>query len=79
MEMSRLRWRCRRGLAELDELLGHFLDHGYADLDATQQQCFEQLLTESDNVLLDYLMLKTVSKDGETNDVIGKIRAAFIS
>ncbi|NOX27770.1 MAG: succinate dehydrogenase assembly factor 2 [Gammaproteobacteria bacterium] len=79
MEISRLRWRCRRGLAELDELLGNFLDRGYVDLNSTQQQCFEQLLTESDNELLDYLMLKTVSKDGETNDVIGKIRAALTS
>lgn len=77
--MSRLRWRCRRGLAELDVLLGNFLDRGYADLNGQQQQCFEQLLTESDNVLLDYLMLKTISKDGETNNVIGKIRAALNS
>ena len=77
MEMSRLRWRCRRGMAELDELLGNFLDRGYIDLTSEQQQCFEQLLEQSDNILLDYLMLKISSTDRETNHVIERIRAAF--
>ncbi len=77
MELSRLRWRCRRGMAELDELLDNFLDRGYLSLTSAQQQCFEQLLEYSDNVLLDYLMLKISSTDRETNYVIERIRAAL--
>ncbi|MBL1433466.1 MAG: succinate dehydrogenase assembly factor 2 [Gammaproteobacteria bacterium] len=77
MELSRLRWRCRRGMAELDDLLDSFLDRGYADLTGVQQQRFEKLLEYPDNVLLDYLMLKMTSMDGETNDLIKRIRAAL--
>ena len=77
MELSRLRWRCRRGLAELDEMLANFLDHGYEDLSREQRQCFEQLLYFPDNELLDYLMLRVSSEDGETNYVIERIRAAL--
>jgi len=77
MELARLRWRCRRGMAELDEMLGNFLDHGYTTLTAEQRQCFERLLEYPDNVLLDYLMLKMISMDGEINYVIKRIRAAL--
>ena len=27
--MQRIRWACRRGMLELDVLLGNFLDHAY--------------------------------------------------
>lgn len=77
MEQSRLRWRCRRGLAELDIMLGNFLDHGYAQLDSAQQHNFQRLLDYPDNVLLDYLMLKTDSMDREMYYVITRIRAAL--
>lgn len=77
MELSRLRWRCRRGLAELDQLLDNFLNRGYIELNDLQKQCFINLLEQPDNVLLDYLMLKISSTDRETNDVIERIRAAF--
>ncbi len=79
MELSRLRWRCRRGMAELDEMLARFLDHGYSSLNGVQQQRFEQLLEYPDNVLLDYLMLKMISMDRETNHVVKRIRAALTS
>lgn len=77
MELSRLQWRCRRGLAELDELLSRFLEYGYAELDACQRRRFEQLLEYPDQVLLDYLMLRMISMDGETTHVIHCIRAAL--
>ena len=32
-ELARLRWKCRRGMLELDLLLRDFLDSGYQDLD----------------------------------------------
>ncbi len=78
MERARLKWRCRRGLAELDVMLGNFLDHGYSQLNSQQQQIFQCLLTYPDNELLDYLMLKTVdSMDRETLDVVTRIRTSL--
>lgn len=50
--LERLRWQCRRGLLELDLLLGNFLDTGYAALDAEKKAQFSSLLACSDQELL---------------------------
>ncbi|MFV1996836.1 MAG: succinate dehydrogenase assembly factor 2 [Acidiferrobacterales bacterium] len=55
VELRRLRWRCRRGLLELDILLLRFLDQGYSGLDVSQRQAFSDLLELPDNTLLAYL------------------------
>lgn len=47
-EFERLRWRCRRGMLELDLLLGRFLETGYARLDAAQREGFLKLLAAPD-------------------------------
>ena len=52
-EFDRIRWRCRRGLLELDLVLKAFLEHRYGELDAEQRRLFNELLEESDNDLLD--------------------------
>lgn len=52
--MNRLRWRCRRGLLELDVLLRQFLDHRYADLSDSERIAFERLLAEADQSLSDW-------------------------
>ena len=54
-DISRLRWRCRRGLREMDLLLQHFLDAGYPTLDDHERHIFERLLDESDPDLLDWI------------------------
>lgn len=50
--VRRLRWQCRRGLLELDILLGRFLDDRYAKLGACEQASFGSLLEQSDQALL---------------------------
>jgi antitoxin CptB len=52
-ELDRIRWRCRRGLLELDLVLEAFLEHGYGRLDAGQRRLFSELLEQPDNDLLD--------------------------
>ena len=52
-EHDRIRWRCRRGLLELDLVLQRFLEHRFDRLDAEQRQRFDELLDEPDNDLLD--------------------------
>jgi antitoxin CptB len=51
-QFDRLRWRCRRGLLELDVILGNFLDQHYAWLGESERRDFERLLETSDNDLL---------------------------
>jgi antitoxin CptB len=52
-DLDRVRWRCRRGLLELDLVLAAFLDRGYGRLDAGQRRLFDELLERPDNDLLD--------------------------
>jgi len=70
----RLQWQCRRGMRELDELLQGFLRNGYDTLDARGHAVFEELLTTHDNLLLEYLMGRTVPVDPQTAHVVAEIR-----
>ena len=53
--MQRIRWRCRRGLLELDIVLGRFIEQGYLSLDEAQQAAFDALLDMPDNELWDMI------------------------
>jgi antitoxin CptB len=53
--LKRLRWRCRRGMRELDVLLTGFLERRFAALDSDQQASFVRLLECQDPDLLDWL------------------------
>ena len=52
-EFDRIRWRCRRGLLELDIVLQRFLDGRFEDLDPDDRRLFDELLDAPDNDLLD--------------------------
>jgi len=51
LQLNRLRWRCRRGMLELDLVLERFLGENYARLTAQQRQEFETLLELEDHEL----------------------------
>lgn len=53
--LNRLRWRCRRGMLELDALLLAFLEVGYALLDEPDRLAFSRLLDREDIELYDWL------------------------
>ena len=53
--LERVRWRCRRGLLELDIVLGRFIGQCYASLDEAQQIAFDALLDMPDNELWDMI------------------------
>jgi antitoxin CptB len=72
--MNRLRWKCRRGMLELDILLNQFLKIGYATLDQQAQQNFETLLEYPDTVLLSLLMGQSSASSRAIANVIQHIR-----
>ena len=49
----RLKWKCRRGLLELDIVLERFLQHKAASLDETSLDLLNELLDYQDNDLWD--------------------------
>ena len=71
---SKLYWRCRRGMAELDVLFQDFLNRDYQNLNAEERTDFEQLLTCNDTDLLEYLMGRTTPSESNLINVVTKIR-----
>ncbi len=63
-ELDRVRWRCRRGMLELDIVLQRFVDKHYTQLNETELQQFDTLLNLPDNDLWD--MITTRKKLGDT-------------
>ncbi|SFN97158.1 FAD assembly factor SdhE [Nitrosospira briensis] len=56
--LERARWRCRRGLLELDIVLQRFMDEHYTKLNEAELRQFETLLGLPDNDLWDMIALK---------------------
>lgn len=54
--LSRLKWRCRRGLLENDLFIARFFERYEATLTKGQAQALETLMDLSDNDLLDLLL-----------------------
>ncbi len=51
-----LRWRCRRGMRELDLLLSRWLDRSWAAAGADSRAAFLRILEEPDPQLADWLL-----------------------
>ena len=56
--MTQLKWQCRRGMRELDELLVTYLEQRYEQAPETDKQAFQALLQLPDPDLVGYLLKK---------------------
>ena len=72
-EMARLRWRCRRGMRELDMLLLDFVDNHYPQADETEQAAFRRLLTTPDPEILALLTGRSATDDEHLAHVIERL------
>lgn len=73
-DFDRIRWRCRRGLLELDLILKRFLDVHFDRLDARQRELFNELLDQPDNDLLDWALGRGEPDDPRYLPVIHLLR-----
>jgi antitoxin CptB len=73
LNTAQLRWRCRRGLRELDVLLERYLRERYPSAPAAEQQAFAALLDLPDPELLAYVMRRQVPADPHWVHVIEKL------
>jgi antitoxin CptB len=71
---SRLRWRCRRGMRELDQLLGWYLDVRYPQAGDAARAAFAELLEQQDPQLWHWLQGHGAPDDAHWRDVINEIR-----
>jgi len=73
IQRSRLIWRCRRGIREMDILLQNYLESHYDGASSEEQNVFEELLEETDLDILSWIMEKT-SPDEKYINLISSIR-----
>ena len=69
----RLRWRCRRGMRELDVLLMGFMDREYADARPGLQQAFEYLLTLQDPEIQALLAGRLRAEDPVLDELVQRL------
>ena len=74
MTSSRLRWACRRGMLELDVLLGNFLEEAFLHISLDDQKKFIDLLDCNDQELFMWLTGKEKPIQPDFIDIVGKIR-----
>ena len=74
-ELSRLRWRCRRGLLENDLILARFLDLRGDAITAPELIGLDRLLDLSDNELWDLLSGRQESDDAAMRPLLETLRA----
>lgn len=71
---SHLRWRCRRGMLELDLILKDFMDRGYNYLNTQQKNILDQMLDYPDQLLFDLFLGHMNSSDKEISELVSYIR-----
>ncbi|MGD9597303.1 MAG: succinate dehydrogenase assembly factor 2 [Steroidobacteraceae bacterium] len=64
-EVPCLRWRCRRGMKELDLLLGRYLERDYAAASSRERSVFARFLELPDPELAAYLLGGVAPADPE--------------
>lgn len=73
---EKLRWRCRRGMLELDIVLVRFVETRYGALDAAGREAFEALLEVSDTALWDMIAGKGEPVPEAWRGVLEELRSA---
>ncbi len=63
--MSKLKWQCRRGMRELDELLLNYMENSYPQAPHEQQMAFAKILECSDDDLYIWLIQKQIPEQAE--------------
>jgi len=76
-ELSRLRWRCRRGMRELDVILLNYLETVYPTADTDDRAAFRRCLELPDPEILALLTGRGTSPDEAVERVVATIRTAF--
>jgi antitoxin CptB len=76
VSLERVRWRCRRGLLELDIVLGRFVLQRYAAMDNEQRVVFDELLDLPDTELWDLITDKKEPAQVHQREVLEWLKEA---
>lgn len=74
-ELRRLRWKCRRGMRELDQLLARYLDRQWRQSSEAQRGVFLQLLETEDDKLWHWFLGHQTPQDAALDSLVQHIRS----
>ncbi|BCT93455.1 hypothetical protein LYSHEL_24790 [Lysobacter helvus] len=72
-EIRKLRWRCRRGMRELDQLLERWLDTRWRTSSPQERDTFLQLLDTEDDRLWRWVLGHEVPEDAALRRLVERI------
>ncbi len=75
--LSKLRWRCRRGMRELDEAMRAYLDNHYEPAEHDERALFEELQQMQDPEL--YKLISGKAKEARYQIIIDKMSVTLSS
>jgi antitoxin CptB len=75
VELQRLHWRSRRGMRELDQLFGRYLDRCWRGASTAERATFERLLACEDDRLWRWFLGHDTAEDAELHALVERIRA----
>ena len=70
LELERLKWKCRRGMLELDIVLNRYMGAGEPD------PRLSELLDMPDNDLWDIVVGRSENYQSHLKDIVARLRAA---
>ena len=73
IDPAALRWRCRRGMRELDQLMQRYLEHGWPTADDRERGLFLRLLDCEDDKLWQWFMGQARPEDTELQAIVDRI------
>lgn len=73
-ELSRVRWRCRRGMRELDQLFDRYLKHAWAQQSDADRTVFLRLLETEDDTLWRWVMGYEACDDAEISELLERMQ-----
>jgi antitoxin CptB len=75
-EYNRLCWHSRRGMLELDLVLGPFVRNHYPGLSPVDKERYRRLLECEDQDLFSWFLGRVIPQDEELADIVEKILAS---
>ena len=71
--LNRMRWAARRGMLELDLVLGPFVEQCYEALSVADKQRFERLMLSEDQDLFAWFLQRVAPDDEELDAIVKQI------
>ncbi|WP_144814145.1 succinate dehydrogenase assembly factor 2 [Aerolutibacter ruishenii] len=73
-ELRRLRWKCRRGMRELDQMFDRYLNRSWRHAPTAERAVFLRLLQTEDDRLWHWFMGHEAASDAELDALVQRIR-----